>query len=67
MIMRLDLHEVQTAVIEYLRTRGVVVEHAHQVQLEIVNNASGAQMSIAGCSAVVFASNVKLPEGAPYR
>lgn len=64
--MQLDLHEVQTAVTEYLRKRGVIVEHERQVRLDIVNS-SGARLDIVGCSAVVVASNVKLPEGGPYR
>ena len=63
---QLDLHEVQTAVTEYLRKRSVVVEHEHQVRLDIVDH-TGARLNIAGCSAVVVASNVKLPEGGPYR
>lgn len=64
--MQLDLHEVQTAIAEYLRKRGVIIDHESQVQIGIVN-ASGERLSIAGCSAVVIASDVKLPEGGPYR
>ena len=63
--MQLDTSEVQTAITEYLRKRGVTVENTQQVQLEIINH-RGARLSIAGCSAVVVANNVTLPEG-PYR
>lgn len=66
MNMQLDASEVQAAVTEYLRRRGVVVGDTRQVQLEIVDP-SGARMKILGCSAVVVVNNVKLPEGGPYR
>ena len=66
MTMQLDLHEVQIAVTEYLRKRGVIVEHEQQVQLGIVNGV-GERLSIAGCAAVVVAYDVKLPEGGAYR
>ena len=65
MYMQLDTSEVQAAVADYLRKRGVIVERAEQIQLFVVNQ-SGARMSIAGCEPVVVAVNVKLPE-APYR
>jgi hypothetical protein len=66
MNMQLDTSEVQEAVTEYLRKRGVLVEDVQQVQLQIVER-SGLRMNIVGCSAVVIAYNVKLPEGGPYR
>ena len=66
MDMQLDTNEVKAAVTEYLRTRGVVVEDAHQVSLVIVNH-TGGRIDIVGCSPVVVVTNVKLPEGGPYR
>jgi hypothetical protein len=65
MNMQLDTSEVQEAVTEYLRKRGVVVEDARQVRLEIVDR-SGARMNIVGCSAVVVAGNAKLRQE-PYQ
>jgi acyl-CoA thioesterase FadM len=80
MNMQLDTIEVQAAVTEYLRKRGVVIDDARQVQLEIASasgariqvqleiaSASGARISIAGYAPVVVAHNVTLPEGGPYR
>jgi len=64
--MQLDTSEVQSAVTDYLRKRGVIVERPDQVQLFIVNQ-SGSRIGIAGCEPVVVAVNVKLPEAAPYR
>ena len=66
MNMQLDTSEVQAAVTDYLRKRGVVIEDARQVHLAIVD-AAGTRIRIAGCSPVVVAHNVTLPEGAPYR
>ena len=66
MNMQLDTSEVQAAITDYLRKRGVVVEDVRQVHLAIVN-ASGTRMDIVGCSPVVFALNVTVPEGGPYR
>ena len=66
MNMQLDASEVQAAVTDYLRKRGVVIEDARQVQLVIIN-ASGTRMDIVGCSPVVVAHNVTLPAGGPYR
>ena len=65
MNVQLDTSEVQEAVTEYLRRRGVRVDDSRQVRLEIVD-ASGGRMNIVGCSAVVVASDVKLP-AEPYR
>lgn len=65
MNMQLDTSEVQVAITEYLRKRGVIVEDTQQVRLEIINH-QGSRMEIVGCAAVVVANNVKLPEG-PYR
>jgi hypothetical protein len=64
--MQLDLHEVQVAITEYLRKRGVTIEHPQQVRLDIVNS-TGTRMDIVGCAAVVVAQNVTLPEGGPFR
>lgn len=64
--MQLDTSEVQVAITEYLRRRGVLVENIQQVQLAIINH-RGEHLAIAGCAAVVIASNVKLPEEGPYR
>ncbi len=64
MTMQLDLTDVQAAVAEYLRARGVVVADAQQVQLAIVDR-SGQRMSIVGCTPVVLAIDVNLGEGAP--
>lgn len=64
--MQLDTSEVQIAITEYLRKRGVIVEDTQQVRLEIVNH-QGARIEIVGCAAVVVATNVKLPEGGSYR
>ena len=66
MNMQLDTSEVQAAVTDYLRNRGVVIEDPRQVRLEIIDP-HGGRMSIAGYSPVVFAHNVQLPEGGPYR
>ena len=66
MNMQLDPSEVQAAVTAYLRTRGVVVEDERQVSLVIVNP-TGGRIDIVGCSPVVVVTNVKLPEGGPYR
>lgn len=66
MNMQLDTSEVQAAVTDYLRKRGVVIEDAHQVHLAIVNH-TGGQLDIVGCAPVVVVTNVKLPEGGPYR
>ena len=64
--MQLDTTEVQVAITEYLRKRGVIVEDTQQVQLEIINH-RGERLNIAGCAAVVTASNVKLLDEGPYR
>lgn len=63
--MQLDRGEVQTAITEYLRKRGVAVDDTEQVQLAIVDR-QGQRIDIVGCSPVVTVYNVKLPEG-PYR
>ena len=64
--MQLDTNEVQVAITEYLRKRGVIVEDTRQVRLDILNH-TGERLNIAGCSVVIVANNVKLPEGGPYR
>ena len=66
MNMQLDTNEVQVAIVEYLRRRGMIVEDTQQVQLEIRNHRN-ARFNITGWSATWVASNVKLPEGGPYR
>lgn len=63
--MQLDTSEVQVAVTEYLRKRGVIVEDSQQVSLLIINH-TGERINLAGCAAVVVANNVKLP-AEPYR
>ncbi len=59
--MQLDLSEVQTAVTDYLRRRGVVIEDASQVQLAI-GSSTGEHLKIVGCSPVVVVYNAKRPE-----
>lgn len=66
MKMQLDAAEVQTAVADYLRKRGVVFDDTSRVQIEIVSEVGG-RINIVGCTPVVVAINVKLPEGGPYR
>ena len=61
MNVQLGTSEVQTAVAEYLRRRGMVIDDIRQVRLEIVNG-SGERLSIAGCAPIVVAYDVKLPE-----
>ena len=63
--MQLDTSEVQIAVTEYLRKRGVVVDDPRQVRLDIIDP-SGTRLNIVGCSPVVVAQNVQLPSE-PYR
>lgn len=62
MNVQLDTSEVQAAITEYLRNRGVTVDDPRQIQLAIVN-ASGGRMDIVGCTPVVVAHDVKLPAG----
>jgi len=64
--MQLDAAEVQEAVTEYLRRRGAIVGDDCQVRLDIVGRA-GERINLVGCASVVVATNVKLPEGSPYR
>lgn len=66
MNMQLDTSEVQEAVTDYLRKRGVVIEDPRQVQLDIVGRGGGS-INIVGCSPVVVVVGAKLPEGGPYR
>ncbi len=67
MNVQLSLSEVQTAVAEYLRRRGVLVGAPERINVEIRDN-SNARMNIAGCSAVVVAYEVEIPEpDGPYR
>lgn len=66
MNVQLDMNEVQAAITDYLRKRGVIIEDASQVQLAIVDS-TGSHLKIVGCSPIVVANNVKLPEGGPYR
>ena len=63
--IQLDKSEVQEAVAEYLRKRGVVIDSDRQVQMAILNPA-GARMDIVGCFPVVVVTDVKLPSE-PYR
>jgi hypothetical protein len=67
MHMQLSTSEVQTAVAEYLRRRGVLVGAPERIAVEIRDH-SNARMSIAGCTAVVVAYEVEIPEpDGPYR
>ena len=66
MNMQLDTSEVQIAVTEYLRKRGVVIEDPRQVLIGIAKIVSGERIDIVGCAPIVIASNVKLP-AEPYR
>lgn len=61
MTMQLDLPDVQAAIVEYLRARGITVDDAQQVQLAIIDQA-GQRMNIVGCQPVVMALHVQLPE-----
>lgn len=61
MTMQLDLPEVQAAIVEYLRARGITIDDAQQVQLAIIDHA-GQRMNIVGCQPIVMAINVQLPE-----
>ena len=65
MTVQLDLGEVQTAVAEYLRKRGAIVEDANQVQF-VHLGPNGERMSFVGLTLAIVVSDVKLPEG-PYR
>jgi len=65
MTVQLSLSEVQVAVADYLRKRGVIVEDADQVQL--VNfSAHTGYVNIANVTPMVVVRDAKLPEG-PYR
>lgn len=66
MNMQLDMSEVAAAITDFLGKRGVVVEDPRQVQL-ITLDASGNRIIIVNCTPVVVVTNVKLPEGGPYR
>lgn len=67
MIVQLSLSQVQVAVADYLRKRGVIVDDADRIQLEI-RDRSNARMGIAGCEAVVVAYDVSFPpDDGPYR
>ena len=63
--MRLDSSELQTAVIEYLRRRGVVIQEDACVRLEIFDSVGG-RFTFGGCAPAAVVYNVQLPEG-PYR
>lgn len=64
MVVQLDGSEVQIAVTEYLKKRGVAVEPAN-VRLVIVNS-QGMRCHIVGCAPAIVVDDAKLPEG-PYR
>lgn len=65
MTVQLNLSEVQVAIAEYLRKRGLVVEDADQVKL--VNfSAHTGYVNIANVTPMVVVHDAKLPEG-PYR
>jgi hypothetical protein len=66
MIMQLDTSEVQTAITEYLRKRGVIIEDPRQVHLSIISQ-HGEHRNIVGCSPVVVVLDAKLPAEGPYR
>jgi len=65
MTVQLTLVEVQVAVADYLRRRGVIVEDADQVQF-IHLGPHGERMNFVGVTLAVVVNDVKLPEG-PYR
>lgn len=64
MVVQLDANEVQVAVTEYLKKRGVAVESA-KVRLVIVDSL-GMRCQIVGCTPVILIEDAKLLEG-PYR
>jgi len=66
MTVQLSLSEVQVAVADYLRKRGVVVEDADQVQLVNFSTHTG-YVNIAHVTPMVVVRDAKLPEGGPYR
>lgn len=67
MIMQLSLGQVQVAIADYLRKRGVIVDDAERIQLEIVRH-DGARISIVGAIPVVIAYDVEFPPSdGPYR
>ena len=66
MNVQLDTREVQVAITEYLRARGMIIEDVQQVQIGIVKRDSGEQILIANCAPAVFVDNIKLP-AEPYR
>lgn len=66
MNMQLDTGEVQVAVAEYLRKRGVTIEDPQQVLIGIAKTVSGERIDIVGCAPIVVAINVQLP-AEPYR
>ena len=67
MIVQLSLKDVQIAVADYLRKRGVLVDDPERIQLEI-RDRSNSRMSIAGCEAVVVAYEVEMPDpDGPHR
>lgn len=67
MTVLLSLTEVQIAVADYLRKKGLIVNDAEQVQLRTWSNNYNSFTNIVGCVPVVVVENVKLPEGGPYR
>lgn len=67
MIVQLSLSQVQVAVADYLRKRGVIVDDADRIQLEIVRH-DGARISVVGATPVVIAYDVEFPpDDGPYR
>jgi hypothetical protein len=65
MTVQLSLSEVQVAVAEYLRKRGMVIEDADQVQLVNFSTHTG-YVNIANVTPMVVVQDAKLPDG-PYR
>lgn len=67
MVVILSLTEVQIAVADYLRKKGLIVDDAEQVQLMNFSQNFGGFTSIVGVTPTVVVNGVKLPEGGPCR
>lgn len=65
MTVQLSLTEVQVAVTDYLRKRGVIVDDADQVKLVNFSTHTG-YVNIANVTPMVVVHDAKLPE-TPYR
>lgn len=67
MTVLLDRKEVQIAVADYLRKKGLIIDDADQVELRIWSNNYNSFTNIIGAVPVIVVEGVKLPEGGPYR